>query len=496
MKITVDFIALTLSKGINTPLLLLETALIGRMLGPEGFGQWSLLLAAATLLHSVFINWTHSITLKFGSEEWLQNKSLNSTMITRLPLIVIGLLVILLLLKIQPGNWLQHFFYIKQDWAWLVLLNVLSLWLMLEAQATLQASGEFIGQAIVAPIITISSICFLLYLSYNNKTSDFIQVAIGVSLVKSISWGLVLMQRLKQAHFCWLMPSLNDIKKVFNFGWPLIPTFLLGYLSDWGDHVLLGLYCGSNDVGLWGSSYQIMLGIISLNSILVNILLPWLVKKQKTLEDTARLYLNNIIPALVSLWLLGVVVITALFPLIFYIFMGKQFQAANSILLILCVSILTNVYSSLYGILFVLQNRLKIALLYSLVMVIVNFLLSLCLIPLIGIAGAAIGTSISYLIGHMLYIWDQHRFMKVPINTIAVLFSVTLFIGFIQYIAGAELWIRLFCCLLSLGLLIVAIRKTGSIQLMFITRFFTGLLNPLGFFLKKLLVSTHANEHN
>lgn len=496
MKFIADFIKLVLSKGLNTPLLLLETALIGRILGPDGFGQWSLLMATATMMHSVFLNWTHAITLRYGCEEWSQNQSLGRTYATRWPILCFALICITALLYFQPLHWLERIYLVKPALAWLILLNTLSLWLMNETQSSLQATSAFSQQALLTPTVTLLSIGLLTVIIFHVNSADLILVAAGCAMLRVMIWGAVWLKNLYSAQVMPDLPSYTEVRSALKYSWPLLPTFVLGYLSDWGDHVLLGWFCTTADVGLWGASYQIMLGVISINSVLVTLLFPWLINKQQNMSNAASYYVKDVIPVLLSFWLFIVIILVTLFPTLFKMVMGDQFKQANDILLILSFSILTNVFSNIYGILFNLQNRLRVAMLYSFIMVIINFVLSLALIPKIGLTGAAIGTSISYLIGHLLYIRDQHRFLSVPTKPIIVLFTFALISGVLQYFAGGELLTRTIACVISLFLLIVTIRKTGSIHPLVIQKVFTGILSPIGLIIERILVTNHVNEYH
>src|SRR6185369_5059449 len=122
------------------PIGLATTVLVGRLLGPEGLGQWTLIAAAGTLLHTTLINWTHPSTVRYGHEEWLRTRSLNRTLGMRLPLLISGLGCAVILVSLEPGRWLQRWFGVEPSAWWMVILFTLAVWLAAEAQATLQAT--------------------------------------------------------------------------------------------------------------------------------------------------------------------------------------------------------------------------------------------------------------------------------------------------------------------------------------------------------------------
>lgn len=488
MKFVTDLITLALSKSINMPLLLLENILLARTLGPAGFGQWSLLLGAATLLHTLFINWTYGITIRFGCEEWIQDQSLGKTLSNRLPLLGIGLLLILFLLMIEPFAWLHTLYAINGSTKILALLMVITLWFTFESQSILQAMGHFTKRAILMPLINIFSITTLLALSIIFKINDFFIVVTAITLLKLFAWGAICFQDVLRSHANLCFPSSTQIIESLQYGWPVIPSMALGYFSQWGNHVLLSWYLTFEDVGIWSAAYQLMLGIISLNGIFVTLLLPWLIARNKLSKHTPQHYLINVIPAILSFWLLLIIVIITFFPILFSLMMGSQFKGNDSTLLIIIFAIITSVFSSAYGILFNLQNRLSRSLIYSFIMIISNFSLSFILIPKIGITGAAIATSFSYVICHSLYIIDQHQFLKVSAYKVTILFVAALIIGCLQFFAGTDIWMRSYVGLGSLALLIVIIRKIDSVQSRYIEQFFSGRFIPISSLLQTVLI--------
>lgn len=487
MKLIPNFIAVTISKGLNTPLLLLETILLGRILGPEKFGQWTLLLAAATILHTVFINWTHAITIRFGCEEWAQKKSLQQTLITRLPLLVTGFLMAAIILYF-PINWFNKLYTFDATLKWLVFFILLMLWLTFEAQSYLQAKGLLSLQAIITTATSAFSIVILLLSYFILKNDNLLFIIVTLTLLKLSIWLSTLLIQLKKSSFRLALPETKQIKIALQYSWPIFPSLTLGYISDWGDHIIISWFCTMEDVGIWGSSYQMMLGIISLNSIFVTVLLPWLITKYKAHEGVSQFYIDSVVPIILSFWLLALIIIITFFPIIFVLIMGNEFKEGQTVLLILSIGILTNAFSSLYGILFNLQNRLKKALVYNFVIAITNFSLSLLLIPFLGIKGAAIGTCVSYLVGHALYIWDQHRFLSIPSFKIYTLFMSACFIGFMQYLVGLDIGLRIFTGLVSIFLLIYIIRYIKSVESSLLAKVFKGFLQPLGFILHKTLI--------
>jgi O-antigen/teichoic acid export membrane protein len=91
-----------------------------------------------------------------------------------------------------------------------------------------------------------------------------------------------------------------------------------------------------------------------------------------------------------------------------------------------------SVLSALYGVLYNLQGRLGRLTLFIGLMAAINLALSILLIPMVGVAGAAIGTAVSYLISQWLYVQDQHVHLGVPLRAMASLFVVMAAFSLVQ----------------------------------------------------------------
>ena len=485
-----DFFSLTFGRSISFVLILINTALIGRILGPQGFGQWSMIVAAATLMHSILLNWTHAANLRFGCEEWTRSKSLSMTYSARIPLILSGFLLSIILLKIQPMDWLYRFFSVDKNFWWVVLFYTGSIWLTFEARTTLQATGNINKIAVNMPIVSSISSGFLLtlYVMSQSGSRDLLLIVIGLAVISGIVWGSALIRVLIYGIPKWRWPTFQGVMQHVRFAWPLLPTFVVGYVSDWGDHIILQSYSSIYELGLFSSSYQAMLGLLTLSGALTTIILPRLIAKNAETEEAASFYLENVIPTMFCLWSLFIIGIITVLPTVFILIMGEPFRNSLPILLMLCVTIPTSVIGALYSPLFNLQQRLQVSFIYSTLMALINVGISIFLIPRIGVIGAAIGTIVSYGIGHLLYLFDQHYYVGVPFLKMSILFALNVFIGVGQVVMGPELLFRIPWLVVSMILLFIVFRQFKIINPDLLYVIFSGRLYPIGLFLSRALV--------
>ncbi|MDP2318071.1 MAG: polysaccharide biosynthesis C-terminal domain-containing protein [Acidobacteriota bacterium] len=436
---------------------ILAPIMVGRLLGAEGVGEWTLLVAAGTLLHTALINWTHTSTVRFGTEEWTAGHSLNRTLGSRLPLLAMSIVVAGILLVAQPGLWLERWFSTSPSDRWLVALAAISVWFAAEAQAALQAAGRIIWQATMAPVVAIASMAALTGLFVSGQSSLTLTV-VAFAAPPILGWGAVWTYNLARSQTRLQLLAIDDTWRHLRYAAPVLPAFALGYLSDWGDHLLLSRYSTVTEVGLFGIAYQGMVTTMSASGVLVTMLLPRLIAAEMARPGSMRTYVEEEVPTLYSLWMLGTIWVVAVLPLAVGSFAGPRFNESVGLLLVLLIVVPSSVAASLYTVLFSVQQRMGRVLVFLLVMAVINLGLSRQLIPVYGALGAAIGTVVSYLVYQACYIQDQHRILAVSPRRIWILWSAGLVVGVSQFAVGVDVAVRLAWAVAATAGLIAIIR--------------------------------------
>ena len=189
----------------------------------------------------------------------------------------------------------------------------------------------------------------------------------------------------------------NVTKDLFVYSWPLTFSGMVLALFFWTDSLLLGFFTNANDVGIYSAAITIV-GLFSISQdIFMQIFVPIVSKnlsmgKKELIRDITKqiskwiLLLN--IPLFIALFFFPETIINILF--------GEQYLGATSALRILAVGGIfigfTNLFVSLINIKGGTKRVLVIFLLFS----ILNAILDIILIPIYGIVGAAIATTITW----------------------------------------------------------------------------------------------------
>lgn len=484
-KSLVNFMELLSSKALRAVINLLFTSFLARVLGPSGVGEWAMVIAAGTLLHSFLLNWMHAPTLRFGREEWVRYGSVTAIWAARFPLVIIGFFIAIILLIADPGHWLGRFFHLPENSNVSVFFALLWLWISVDAQNLLQIRGAIRSLAI-APVCVDGVLVISLLLVFAGIVGMVSShVLIYCLLMLSVSlWGAVLLWQLWQFRFHWEMPTYETIKPVFAYGWPLVPGFLLGYTSDWGDQLLLGYFYTSHEVGLFQTAYQFMVLLLGVVGPLGTILLPRLIDKEVFSLNAPREFLVKAGPTLIMLGLILLVPVVTIAPLFFKFFFGEEFTEASSVFIVLIASIPGSIVSSLYGTYFNLQGRLlRSTVIYGGIMSAANIAFSILLLPRLGIIGSAISTSISYIIVQCLYFIDQHRYYNISMTKVGVLIITAFVFAIFQVFIGAGVLIRIIFCMITLISLVLLARNYSIVDRNLILRIFSGKMKVLGEFI-------------
>jgi O-antigen/teichoic acid export membrane protein len=450
------YLLLVGAKVLRVPLALLVVSLLSRLIGPEGVGQWSMLVAVGTFFHSVFLNWTQAPAVRFGREEWINSNSLSKTWAARRPLIFFGFILALLLLTLRPFSFFEQLTFLPSSWWPLAVVYLFGLWSFAEVQSLLTITENFKHLAVLPLLVDTLLVLFLFFLILVPNLELKNNAIMGLVALTAFFWGGTWTKEfIRTSSWCKQM-SWDETIRVLKFGWPMIPTFAVGYLIDWGDHFLLQHFHEAQQVGFFHAGYQVMLAMMALASPLMVIFIPKLID-MKGVDPNAELdYLDRVVPTVATLWLFAIIPGIAVIPWVFEFVFGYEFLGARPAFYILCAAIPGAVFANLYTVLFNIQGRLGRTGLFHVFSFLVNITISFILIPTWGSLGAAIGTTISYLLIQGLYIFDQHKHLSISSSKSSILFFFAIFYSVTQISVGGDMVGRLVVATMTMaGLLFI-----------------------------------------
>jgi O-antigen/teichoic acid export membrane protein len=158
-------------------------------------------------------------------------------------------------------------------------------------------------------------------------------------------------------------------------------------------------------------------------------------------------------------------------------------------MLVLLIAIPSSVVTSLYTVLFSVQERTGQVLVYMFLMTLANISVSIALIPTLGALGAALGTVLSNGVAQACYIWDQHRRFGVRAERIWCLWAAGLALGAGQFVAGPRPAMRMVWAVVATTVLAGIVRTVGCVDARLVDRLFAGQLNAVGGMINRVLVA-------
>lgn len=459
-----DVSQLIFVKAVRVPLWLLVSAMLTHVFEPSGLGTWSMTLSAATFLNQLLLHWTQSITQRFGPGEWSANKRLDGVWALRWPSLALGLGMILCALAFLPFEWAQRFYGLNPEHRWYVLPVVITLWAMSEVQSTQQVSQRFSALA-WAPIVADSSLLLciglLVYTAPLGAKPGF-DTAMGAIIATGLAvWCCWLMRELSRTRIAWRAPDFDRWHRAARFAIPLVPGFLVAYLSEWCDYFLIQRFYGAHALGLFHPAFQYMLILIGLPTAVVSVLLPRVTTEfDRDGNREIEKLISRTAPQLFLLWGLVSLAAAAVLPGVLLLLLGTQYEQSSILLQVLLIAVPGAMSQHLCYLACFVQGRLWTATvgLFGLKLL-VNVGVSLVLLPLLGVAGSALGAALSYLLLQWAFLLDQRRHLQVPLGPVFVALLLIQSAG-IALALTPGVWLRLgLCAVLSIGLIAWARRN-------------------------------------
>jgi len=383
-----------LAKGLPGILSFLSLYLYTRLLAPEQYGSYALILASAGLLNTIIFQWIRVSVLRFLPRfKDNRNRLLSTTLVSFIvaSTIVGTIFFILSFLNINiqniKGNSYTITFLVTLSMGWFEL-NLE----MLRSQLSPKLYGLIsLGKA----ILTLGTSIYLIELNLG-----VMGLMIGV-LVGNILPSFLVLNKL------WKGVGLRDfdktiLKELLIYGLPLTATFTLSYIIYSSSRFFLGYFGDARDVGIYSVTYDFAQQTLLLLMMIINlaaypIIIRTLEKEgteaaQKKIEENVVLLLFVSLPATVGLGVLS--------PNISNVLFGSEYRSIAQQILpwITLVGLMQGLKIYYIDLAFQLGKRTNLQIWPVLISAIINIMANWILIPIFGIFGAVYASLISYAI--------------------------------------------------------------------------------------------------
>lgn len=396
-----------LARGLPGVINFLAIAIYTRLLSPDEYGRYALVVAGVGLVNIVCFQWLSLSVLRFLPAYPTPTTLLASVKAMYYLLASVITLVVLVVV----------FAEVPTAWKGLTLLAVLLLWvqtwfdLNLEITRTrLQPVRYGIGSGIRASTTIIAGTLFLLRypVAHAPLAGQVIGAFVGGFLLASRQWF-------------GFRASINKtvIQQLIRYGLPLTGTFALTFVISSSDRFLLAYYLNEQAAGLYAAAYDLTAQILLVVMMVVNLAAyPLAVSSlEQHGVQAAQVQLSR------NIWLLLAVAVPLAMTLVFFapqisLVLDSQFhRSASTVIPWIAIAVfLAGIRSYHFDLAFQLGRYTLGQLWVTGVGAATNIMLNVMWIPRWGIQGAAWATLAAYAIALVASTVLGRKVFPVPVN--------------------------------------------------------------------------------
>jgi len=363
--------------------------LAGRILGPSGYGEFTLVQSVAMFLYIPMLLGFNTAMVKYNAEEenYNRQRSIISTTYILVFICTIVLIFVYYLFSSQISNLFsvpREIFYLSVGFAVLFVFYTLT-------TNTLRGLHEMKKYAIFQPIYGVILLLPFLVFVFLNFLS-FKSAVFSMYLAYGITGGIILAFIRKYLRFAFDKHWANKLARYG--GYAIIGGVSYVFHTNI-DKILINTYMTVADVGIYRAYYFASINVAGLSFGIFNtVFFPTASKYQ----DKGAIFnrINKLRPYLIGL---GVPFVFLCEFVILKLY-GSQYPINPPLMTLFAVASICVVVDGLYGWLLnsVGWKGAKITSFATLIAAIMNVLANILLIPLIGIGGAITATILTYLL--------------------------------------------------------------------------------------------------
>jgi O-antigen/teichoic acid export membrane protein len=239
-------------------------------------------------------------------------------------------------------------------------------------------------------LFTLILIIPIYYLLLNNNRAVVLSFVVALVIIA----GLSLYWILSEINLRLINTCKKRYKSILAISIPLMLAGSLQFVKGWVDTIMLGYFMKNSDVGIYNISLKLA-ALVGLVLTAVNIIAA--PKFAETYGDKNTKELNNIIQDATKLIFWGslpIFLVLIFFPDLLLSIFGKEFIIGSTSLIILAVGYLINSVAGSVGYVMQMTGKQIAFQNITLITAIIGVTLNYLLIPIWGINGAAISTTI------------------------------------------------------------------------------------------------------
>ncbi len=384
----------------------LTSLVLAKIFDAAGFGRWGLMLAIAQWGYTFFVCWTSAALTRYGREEFLETGRLNTTFSSR-AILLLPSVTVCALFALAGAPWIAAYIGGSSVAVFLLLVYVLSFTLSETVQYALPAIGRSDLTAAYTAVEKTLVLGLVVLLWFLDRVTPL--HALIAFLVPPVLLSLAALFRMRRLVMPW-RPDREHLARYWRFCRPVLVTSPLLGIVGWGDLFVIRYYTSFSDVGTYFLAYQFYSALTQICIVLTTVFNPFTVLLiMRNRSDLTDLLVNRMQWVAYVAAVASVFGFTAMAQLFFWYVRPAQVETLMAIWLLLLPGAMVTFMAAPVGPIYsAREDSITPALIVSAMMV-VNMGLDILLVPLVGVYGPGIGTTMGAVCLYVGVLWFLRR---------------------------------------------------------------------------------------
>ncbi|MBT2738387.1 lipopolysaccharide biosynthesis protein [Bacillus sp. ISL-7] len=379
-------------QGLN----LVINILLTRKISVHEFGTYSIILTILGIVSTLGFSWSASILTFHGSKEIADQGNMRKTIQARNLLLLISVTITSILFVIfnRQINDYVGYSYSLLIFVWVIVRGIqenFSFYFIAREKKIVSSLLGFLPKIITVLALLVANVDLLdvLYIS-----------------VASEALSLILLVYINKEDFRKADLDKEYFLEVLKFGlWQLFGSMAI-YVTNFGDNFVIKYFLNSKEVGIYNAAYKLFAGIYLMSNIISSFFVAKIVKyfQSNDKRKVKEFFFNTRILFFSIIVLVHIICILLAKPIFIFVYPNEYMESVKifQVLLIASICRYWTVFEMLY---FNINKMYHVQQILNILSAGLNILLDIVLVPIYGILGAAIATTVSIVLVSIISFW-------------------------------------------------------------------------------------------
>jgi O-antigen/teichoic acid export membrane protein len=359
-------------------------------------------------------NWSSAAVLRFGREEYDRVGRLNKTFWARNIILFGSLMVVLCLCYFLRGR-IAGYLGMPEWTVWLIAGTVLvSAWgsYIDQLLQAIHRMSSFAAIQVARSVAYIFCLSLILLIPFERTYSNVIVAGLCAGAAILVFSHL----RLPPRNLFPVETTVETLRNVFLFSYPVIIGNSAAYLVDWVDVLVIKHYFEVADVGGYQVAYNVFTLLMGLMGSVTILTAPILISFNAVgREDLIVRYGLRLLPQFILLLSMLIGVGMSFFPFFFTVVYGSSFKVSGDYFQLLALGSVISVPLFFLSGVFAVYNWVKLNMFICVARALLKLIADLLLVPVLGPIGASIANIVSIIVAAAAYLLFCQRRWRTPL---------------------------------------------------------------------------------